>query len=122
MFILFLWLLIIISAIQISFGLFTHTEIMLILELFGLLQGFTMLVDVFIKSKPTDEHRSNVKFFKNYFIWGAYMKNLGVVTLQSGENVSIVTEKDLYDVIYNKLSRQLLGNWITKHVVQGDPI
>ena len=68
MFTLFLWLLIIISALQISFGLFTHTEIMLILELFGLLQGFTMLVDVFVKSKPTDEHKPTVKFFKNYFI------------------------------------------------------
>lgn len=32
------------------------------------------------------------------------MKNLGVVTLQNGENVNIVTEKDLYDIIYNKLS------------------
>ena len=43
------------------------------------------------------------------------MKNLGVVTLQSGENVNIVTEKDLYDVIYNKLSPDI-ANYLNQTI------
>ena len=43
------------------------------------------------------------------------MKNLDVVTLQSGENVNIVTEKDLYDVIYNKLSPDI-ANYLNQTI------
>ena len=43
------------------------------------------------------------------------MKNLGVVTLQNGENVNIVTEKDLYDIIYNKLSPDI-ANYLNQTI------
>lgn len=43
------------------------------------------------------------------------MKNLGVITLQSGENVSILTEKDLYDVIYNELSPDI-ANYLNQTI------